>query len=196
MFYSAAWTDSGFLLGCSHEHETIVEAASCIPCAGGYVVAVENGAMRSLTAEEESEFRCAVPSHSADNPAVETTPPAPAEAATSDSGYAVMTRIRVGDRWTWTTWMRFETYAEAAATRTRRQQGCAFSITESLALRQQTEGASPLVINAPRDSVPPRGEGEPLIEFVLRFLSAYGLDEKAQHHLTSGTALRAPFIVS
>jgi hypothetical protein len=114
VFYSAAWTDSGFLLGCSHEHETIVEAASCIPCAGGYVVAVENGAMRSLTAEEESEFRCAVPSHSADNPAVETTPPAPAEAA-SDSGYAVMTRIRVGDRWTWTTWMRFETYAEAEA---------------------------------------------------------------------------------
>ncbi|MGC1644636.1 MAG: hypothetical protein WA741_02310, partial [Candidatus Sulfotelmatobacter sp.] len=74
MFYSAAWTDSGFLLGCSHEHKTIMEAASCIPCAGRYVVAVENRAMRSLTAEEESEFRCAVPSHSTDNPAVETTP--------------------------------------------------------------------------------------------------------------------------
>jgi hypothetical protein len=38
--YSAAWTDSGFLLGCSHEHETIVDADSCIPCAGGYVVGV------------------------------------------------------------------------------------------------------------------------------------------------------------
>jgi hypothetical protein len=44
MHYSAAWTDSGFLLGCAHEHETIAEADSCIPCAGGYVVAVERGA--------------------------------------------------------------------------------------------------------------------------------------------------------
>ena len=52
-YYSAAWTDSGFLLGCSHEHETILEADSCIACAGGYVVGVENGVMRSLTAEEE-----------------------------------------------------------------------------------------------------------------------------------------------
>jgi hypothetical protein len=46
---------------------------------------------------------------------MDATPAAPAEAAVSDPGYAVMVRIRVGDRWTWTTWMRFETYAEAAA---------------------------------------------------------------------------------
>ena len=58
MYYFAAWTDSGFLLGCSQEHMTVAEAASCILCAGGYVVGVENGAMRSLTAEEESEFQC------------------------------------------------------------------------------------------------------------------------------------------
>jgi len=57
MYYSAAWTDSGFLLGCSHEHETIVEADSCIPCAGGYIVAVEDGVMRSLTAEEDAEWQ-------------------------------------------------------------------------------------------------------------------------------------------
>jgi hypothetical protein len=57
MHYSAAWTDSGLLLACSHEHETIREADSCIPCAGGYVVGVENGVMRSLTAEEEAEFQ-------------------------------------------------------------------------------------------------------------------------------------------
>jgi hypothetical protein len=115
MYYSAAWTDSEFLLGCSHEHETIVEAASCIPCAGGYAVGVENGAIRSLTTEEEPEFQCAVPSHSTGNPAVEPTPAASGEAAVSDSGYAVMTRVRVGDRWTWTTWMRFETYGETTA---------------------------------------------------------------------------------
>jgi hypothetical protein len=57
MYYSAAWTECGLLLGCSHEHETIVEADSCIPCASGYVVAVENGVMRSLTAEEETEWQ-------------------------------------------------------------------------------------------------------------------------------------------
>ncbi len=57
MHYFAAWTECGCLLGCSHEHETIVEADSCIPCASGSVVAVENGVMRSLTAEEEAEFQ-------------------------------------------------------------------------------------------------------------------------------------------
>jgi len=61
MSYSAAWTECGCFLSCWHEHKTVVEAASCIPCAGGYVVGVENGDMRSLTAEEESEFQCAVP---------------------------------------------------------------------------------------------------------------------------------------
>jgi hypothetical protein len=77
VFYSAAWTDSGFLLGCSHEHETIVEADSCIPCAGGYVVGVENGVMRSLTAEEEAEFQRVHYAPRTDNPAVATTLAAP-----------------------------------------------------------------------------------------------------------------------
>jgi len=108
MYYSAAWTECGCFIGCSHEHKTVMEAKSCIPCAGGYVVGVENGAMRSLTAEEESEFQCAVPSHSTDDPAVE---PAPA---------------------------------------------------------------------APRESVPPRGEGETLLEFVVRFLGAHGFPQHAE----------------
>jgi len=55
--YSAAWTDSGFFFDCSHKHKTIAKADSCIPCAGGYVVAVENGVMRCLTTEEEGEFQ-------------------------------------------------------------------------------------------------------------------------------------------
>jgi hypothetical protein len=180
MYYSAAWTECGCLISCWHEHKTALEAAPCIPRAGGYVVGVENGAMRSLTAEEESEFQCAVPSHSTDNPAVETTPAAPAEAAVSDPGYAVMTRIRVGDGWTWTTWMRFETYAEAAAHAREGNKVARFRSSEWAALRQQTEVASPIVINAPRESLPPRGEGETLLEFVLRFLSAYGFAQHAE----------------
>jgi hypothetical protein len=158
-----------------------MEAKFCIPCAGGYVVAVENGAMRSLTAEEEEyEFQCAVPSHSTDNLAVDTIPAAPAEGAASDSGYAVMTRIRVADRWTWTTWMRFGTYAEAAAHAREGNKVVRFRSLEWAALRQQTEAASPIVINMPRESVPPRGEGETLLEFVLRFLSTYGFAQHAE----------------
>jgi hypothetical protein len=180
IYYSAAWTDSGFLLGCSHEHKTIVEADSCIPCAGGYVVGVENGAMRSLTAEEEAEFQRVHYAPRTDEPPLDATQAAPAEAAVSDPGYAVMIRIRVGDRWTWTTWMRFETYAEAAAHAREGNKVVRFRSPEWAALRQQTEAASPLVINAPRESIPPRGEGETFVEFVLRLLDAFGLNQHAE----------------
>jgi len=66
--YFVAWDDSGCLLGCWHEHTTISEAVECINCAGAYVLAIENGVLRALTVDEETEFkrlRCA--SHS-DNP--------------------------------------------------------------------------------------------------------------------------------
>lgn len=62
IFYCAAWDDSGCLVGCWHEHPTISEAAECINCAGAYVLAIENGVLRALTMDEESEFqrlRCA-----------------------------------------------------------------------------------------------------------------------------------------
>jgi hypothetical protein len=120
LFYSAAWTDSGFLLGCSHEHKTVTEAKSCIPCAGGYVVAVENGAMRCLRASEEYEFQRGPDSHSIENRAVETTAAAP---------------------------------------------------------RQWAQGTSPRVTDAPNERMPPRGDGETLLGFVLRLLSAYGFPQ-------------------
>lgn len=105
MCYSAAWTDSGFLLACSHEHETR-EADSCIPCAGGYVGSIENGVMRSLTPEEEAEFQ----------------------------------RVRYAAR----------------------------------------EAASPIGIKEPRQSVPPQREGETLLDYVLRFLSAFSIPQPAE----------------
>ena len=185
-YYSAAWTECGCFITCWHEHKTVPEAASCIPRAGSYVVGIENSVMRSLTAEEESEFQRAVPSHSTDNPAVEPSRAAPAEAAVSDPGYAVMTRIRVGDSWTWTTWMRFGTYAEAAAHAREGNKVVRFRSTEWAALRQQTEAAAPMVINAPRENLPPRGDGETLPEFILRFLSAHGFDERGEPISDSG----------
>ena len=188
IYYSAAWTDSGFLLGCSHEHETIVEADSCIPCAGGYVVGVENGVMRPLTAEEEAKFQRVHYAPRTDKPPLDATPAAPAEAAVSDSRYAIMTRIRVVDHWTWTTWMCFDTYAQATAharegnkvVRFASEEWAALKQEESAAQPQQTEAASPILTNAVRESPPARGEGESFVEFVLRLLDAYGLDQHAE----------------
>ena len=57
IYYFAAWTDSECLLGCDHEHQTITTAVACISCAGGYVIAVENGVLRALTDDEEAEFQ-------------------------------------------------------------------------------------------------------------------------------------------
>jgi hypothetical protein len=55
--YFSAWTDSGCLLGCDHEHQTVTSAAACVSCAGGYVIAVEKGVLRALTDAEEAEFQ-------------------------------------------------------------------------------------------------------------------------------------------
>ena len=59
-FYFSAWTDSGCLLGCPHEHPTVTSAVACIACAGGYVIAVEKGVLRALTDVEEVEFQKAM----------------------------------------------------------------------------------------------------------------------------------------
>ncbi len=59
-FYFAAWTDSGCLLGCDHEHQTVTSAVPCISCAGGYVIAVEKGVLRAMTDAEEAEFQHAM----------------------------------------------------------------------------------------------------------------------------------------
>jgi hypothetical protein len=174
MCYSAAWTDSGFLLGCSHKHETIVEADSCIPCAGSYVVGVENGVMRSLTAEEETEFQRVHYGLRSDKLPLDARP------AAGDSRHAVMTRIMVGDHWTWTTWMLFETYAEAAAHARAGNKVVRFQSREWAALRQQAEAASPMVLKTPRENIPRQGDGETLVDFVLRFLSAYGVVQDAE----------------
>lgn len=59
LWYFAAWTDSGCLLGCDHQHFTMASAVACtgLTCAGAYVVAVENGRCRELNLREEVEFQ-------------------------------------------------------------------------------------------------------------------------------------------
>jgi hypothetical protein len=146
IYYSAAWTDCGCLISCWHHHRTVGDAVACIGSAGGYIVGVRSGVRRSLTAAEEVEFQCAVRSHRTDNLTVETTA---AEAAVGDSGYAIMTRIRVGDCWTWTTWMRFETYAEAVTHARKGNKVVPFRSPKWAELRQRSEAASPILVTAP-----------------------------------------------
>jgi len=58
-YYFAAWTDSGCLCGCDHFHLTLASAVACTSSAyaGAYVIAVEKGEYRELTAKEEAEFQ-------------------------------------------------------------------------------------------------------------------------------------------
>jgi hypothetical protein len=77
--------------------------------------------------------------------------------------------------------MCFETYAEAAACAREGNKVVRFRSAEYVALRTQTESAYPLVIKAPRESITPCGKGETLLEFVDRSLSAYGLNQHAEH---------------
>ena len=76
--------------------------------------------------------------------------------------------------------MCFQTYAQAAAHARQGNKVVRFRSPEWEALRQQTEAASPLAINEPRESIPPQGEGETFVEFVLRRLGAHGLDQHAE----------------
>jgi len=72
--YTVGWDDSGCLLSCWHEHPTISEAAECINCAGAYVLAIENGVLRVLTADEEAEFQRAHCTRTDNPPSVRAMP--------------------------------------------------------------------------------------------------------------------------
>src|SRR5437870_1209154 len=172
-YYSAAWTDSGCLFACGHEHATLTEAVTCIPCAGGYVVGIENGVMRSLSPKEESQFQAVIRDHSAKPAPHITVPAASAKQANRDSGYAVMTPIRVVDHWTWGTRMCFENYAQAVAHARTGDKVVRFASEEWAELKQQTWAKQPQqTMNTARETLPSRVDGEPLVEFVLRLLSA------------------------
>jgi hypothetical protein len=84
-FYFSAWTDSGCLLGCEHEHQTVTSATACISCAGGYVIAVQKGELRSLTDAEEVEFQNAMYGNK-----VQSTPP-----ITSEGVLTILLTIRI-----------------------------------------------------------------------------------------------------
>jgi hypothetical protein len=162
--YYAAWTDSGFLLGCDHKHQTVTEAVDCASVqqqAGSFVVAVENGINRALNDVEETEFQRAPRKQ-----------PAPAVLEYEASGYAVMVRFRLSDSWTWTTWMRFDTYEQALAHARPNEKIVPFGSAEWHALHQSREPAllAPPILT-PRSQAR-RREDETLMEYVSRLIPA------------------------
>jgi hypothetical protein len=126
--------------------------------------------MRSLTAAEESEFQSAVTNPSTGNPTLEAAGEL-VETLGRDAGYAIMIRIRTERGWTWTTWMRFKTYAQALRVVRDGMKVVHFRSPEWTALRQETDAASSAPQERCSEQYEPPREGETLIEFVLRFLS-------------------------
>jgi hypothetical protein len=173
IYYFAAWTDCGCLLGCSHEHGTVGEAVACFSCAGGYVVAVENGVLRALTTKEESQFQLAISEAYRDRQSA-------VEAFHYDtSGYEVMIPVRLADRWAWTTWMRYDTYEQAAANVRTGDKIVPFGSTEWTNLRRGGDPALPVPAVEPRAHRLHRHTGESLVKFVHRFLDDYGFGQQA-----------------
>ena len=176
--YSACRTDSACLLGCLHEHVTVEEAVGCISCAGGYVVATENGVMRSLMPVEEAEFQRAI-SYRNDRWLAEAKQVGQDEETSADSRYAVMMRVSVGDVWTWTTWQVYATYEQAMAYASEGTKVVRFRSAEWAALRRSTEPALPSAATTPKDVRLHWHKGESLVEFVDRSLDQCGLAQQS-----------------
>jgi hypothetical protein len=182
IYYSAVWDDSGCLISCWHEHATIPEATECINGAAGYVVGVENGLilMRSLTADEEAEFQRALHARPGKREldAIQT---AEEQYRNDGTTYAVMVRIEVEAQYKWTTWMTYDTYREAAARAGAADKVVVFGSPQWVELKKHAE---PIVTDEALKEFtaadrPTRDEGETLVEYVNRFLEAYGISQPA-----------------
>jgi hypothetical protein len=180
IYYFAAWTDSDFLISCWHEHPTIREATECINGAAGYVVGIEDGVMRALTVDEEAEFQRAIYAPRIGKPELDAIQAAEEEYRNSSTTYAVMVRIEVVDQYKWITWMTYGTYGEAASHAGAADRIVVFGSPQWVELKKQTEPM--LTDEAPKEFTaaerPTRGEGETLVEYVDRFLEAYGISER------------------
>ena len=172
--YCAAWAECGCFVVCGHSHASVSEAVPCIRSAGAYVVAVDAGTMRSLNGTEEAEFQFMI--HGSPAAHVAADDPTIAAVTAIDSHYAVMTPIRVGGHWRWTTWLCFETHAEASAHAREGDKVVRFRSAEWQALRRQTTIAPPSRACADT-GLAPRSKDESVVEFVFRFLGTCEFEE-------------------
>jgi len=136
--------------------------------------------MRALTAEEEAEFQCAIDALGAVKPAMAALQSAEEQYRNDSSRYAVMRKIKVVDHYKWTTWTTYGTYAEAAAHAGATDGIVAFGSPVWVELKRHTEavltdeGPKEFKGSAAANGVTRRA-GERLVEYVSRFLEAYGV---------------------
>jgi len=92
------------------------------------------------------------------------------------SGYAVMVRVRLVDRWAWTTWMCYDTYEQAAAHKREHHKIVPFGSAEWTALRQSAEPALPP--SAPAQ----RTQDRDFVHRVLSWLDEWEIRELERMH--------------
>ena len=139
--------------------------------------------MRALTAEEEAQFQRAIHAPRAVKPAMDAIQAAEEQYRNDGSRYAVMRRIKVVDHYKWTTWMTYGTYGEAAAHAGTADRIVVFGSPVWVELKRYTEPV--LTDEEPKEfkssagaaNSPTRRAGETLVEYVSRFLEAYGISQ-------------------
>jgi len=93
------------------------------------------------------------------------------------SGYAVMVRVRLVDRWAWTTWMRYDTYEQAAVHAREGNKIVPFGSAEWTALRQSADPALPPNATAQR-----RTQHRDFVHRVLSWLDEWEIRELERMH--------------
>jgi GGDEF domain-containing protein len=93
------------------------------------------------------------------------------------SGYAVMVRVRWVDRWAWTTWMRYDTYEQAAAHKKEGHKIVPFGFAEWTALCQSAEPALPPNVTAQRKT-----QRRDFVHRVLSWLDEWEIRELERMH--------------
>jgi hypothetical protein len=92
----------------------------------------------------------------------------------STSGYAVMIRVRLANAWAWRTWMRYDTYEEAAGHPREGSKVVPFGSAEWAELRSMKAVVPP---SARPEEASQQPDAETLVEFVVRFLRRYGFGQ-------------------
>jgi len=138
--------------------------------------------MRALTAEEEAQFQRAIHAPRDVKPAVDVLGAAEEQHQNDGTRYAVMMRIKVVDHYKWATWMTYGTYGEAAAHAGTADRIVVFGSPVWVEIKRYTEPV--LTDEEPKQfkcsagaADSPRRAGERLVEYVSRFLEAYGISQ-------------------
>jgi hypothetical protein len=129
--------------------------------------------MRALTPTEELEFQGALETVYINMPVADV---AKFNASTSsdDSRYAVMTRVRLTNVWTWTTWQVYQTYDEAVLYARESDKVVRFRSEEWAELCRRTEPVLPWHVQDPAHVELSNHKEKSFVNHVHRVLDYYG----------------------